>query len=452
MDCTPLRAKKTLQPPRISCRPATPLLRSDSNTATSSKSAQKSRLSWLPLDSLRGETQVGQIAVFVALLASDFASEPRRRLECTALLQALEFHFDGHEALDGAEVDVQFNGELSEWNVDPGFFDATAFSERPKHLELRGCKGNLALLSHKPTAALDRQVVLLADFSDANLPSVGICCQIPLQDLYIFAALDPLREVDYKKFAFDFNREHHALFFGFGETNRPRRGSVRPNPPSHVPMSFIAALRILRTLGRGTVKGLPEAAADRDPIDLFDEWFQVACDSGLYLPEAVTLATATPGGKPSARMVLLKGFDETGFTFYTNYGSRKASELAANPRAALVAYWGVLLRQVRIEGSIKRCTHEESAAYFATRSRGSKIGAWASRQSATLKDRESLLSKVTEITARFDGTDVPLPDFWGGFTLVPESIEFWQCRANRLHDRLVFTRNGDAWTTRLLFP
>ena len=144
--------------------------------------------------------------------------------------------------------------------------------------------------------------------------------------------------------------------------------------------------------------------------------------------------------------------DERGFVFFTNYGSRKANELEENPRAALCFHWAVLERQVRVTGTVERISEEESQAYFSSRGRGSRIGAWASKQSEPLPDRAELEARVREARKRFDGDDVPLPPFWGGYRIRPESIEFWQGKADRLHDRLVFTRDGDDWSTERLYP
>jgi pyridoxamine 5'-phosphate oxidase len=151
-------------------------------------------------------------------------------------------------------------------------------------------------------------------------------------------------------------------------------------------------------------------------------------------------------------MVLLKDVDASGFVFYTNYGSRKAREMDANPRASLCFHWAILQRQVRVSGQVRRVAAEASAAYFATRPRGSQIGAWASRQSEPLPSREELEKSVRDSTAEFAGRDVPLPPFWGGYRLEPETIEFWQGRADRLHDRLVFTRAARGWDTERLYP
>ncbi len=217
-------------------------------------------------------------------------------------------------------------------------------------------------------------------------------------------------------------------------------------------MSLKSTLRTVITAGKGVAAGLPEATADRDPIDLFGEWFEAAQQSGILLPETMALATCTPDGRPSARMVLLKGFDARGFVFYTNYGSRKADELTENPHAALVMHWAVLQRQVRIEGAVTKVTAEESTAYFSTRARSSRIGAWASQQSTTLDDRQQMEERFKAYEQQFKGEEVPLPPFRGGFRVAPERIEFWQGRANRLHDRLVFVQSADGWETMRLYP
>lgn len=217
-------------------------------------------------------------------------------------------------------------------------------------------------------------------------------------------------------------------------------------------MSLKSSLKAVLTLGQGLAQGIPEAAEDADPIDLFRVWFDAAGESGILLPESVALATATADGVPSVRMVLLKDVDARGFVFFTNYGSQKARELEANPRAALCFHWAILERQVRVAGPVERVTSEESEAYFRTRGRGSQLGAWASRQSEPLASREDLERRAREVEERFGGGDVPLPPFWGGYRLEPARIEFWQGRANRLHDRLVFLREGEGWTTQRLHP
>ena len=217
-------------------------------------------------------------------------------------------------------------------------------------------------------------------------------------------------------------------------------------------MSIKSMLKSVLTMGKGVTRGLPESTADRDPIELFGEWFEEARESGIMLPEATALATASPDGVPSSRMVLLKAFSVEGFVFYTNYGSRKAAELDATPRAALLIHWAILQRQVRVEGRAERLSHEESDAYFQSRGRGSRIGAWASRQSQVLSVRSDLEQRVAAAEERFKDQDVPLPEFWGGYRVVPERIEFWQGRVNRLHDRLVYTRRENAWDTERLYP
>lgn len=217
-------------------------------------------------------------------------------------------------------------------------------------------------------------------------------------------------------------------------------------------MSLKSSLRTLVTLGQGVVQGIPEAAADREPIELFRDWFDAAIESGIFLPEAAALATATREGAPSVRMVLLKTLDARGFVFYTNYESRKAAEMESNPRAALCFHWAVLERQVRVEGRVERVPKDESVAYYATRSRGSRIGAWASRQSEPLPARETLEERVRHFDREYPGDDVPLPPFWGGYLLRPDAIEFWQGKADRLHERLLFRLDGGRWETVRLYP
>lgn len=217
-------------------------------------------------------------------------------------------------------------------------------------------------------------------------------------------------------------------------------------------MSIKSSIKTVLTLGKGVAGGIPEAAENEDPVEIFKAWYAAAEESGILHPEATALATATDDARPSVRMVLLKKVDERGFVFFTNYGSRKAEELEANPHAALCFHWAVHERQVRVAGSVSRITAEESAEYFRTRSRGSRIGAWASQQSRPLPSRETLIERVREIKERFEGDDVPLPPFWGGYRLAPRTIEFWQGRADRLHDRLVFTRADDGWSTIRVYP
>ena len=197
--------------------------------------------------------------------------------------------------------------------------------------------------------------------------------------------------------------------------------------------------------------GLQEKDAAADPFKQFDRWFHDAVHAELPLPNAMTLATATAAGRPSARAVLLKGVDAGGFVFYTNYQSRKGRELTENPYASLVFLWAALERQVRIEGAIEKVSAEESDAYFDSRPLGSRLGAWASPQSMVLPDRLTLAKKVAGIVLRY-GKHPPRPLHWGGYRLLPEAIEFWQGRRNRLHDRLLYTRHADSWKIERLAP
>lgn len=196
-----------------------------------------------------------------------------------------------------------------------------------------------------------------------------------------------------------------------------------------------------------------EHEVDPDPLLQLGRWLAEAAAAGARLPEAMALATATLDGRPSVRMVLLKGFDERGFSFYSGTESRKGRELAANPRAALCFYWGELGRQARVEGAVAPLPPEESYAYFSTRPLGSRLGAWTSRQSEVISDRGELEARLAEVTARFAGADPPLPPAWGGYLLVPELYELWEHREDRLHDRLRYTRRAaGAWTIERLSP
>jgi pyridoxamine 5'-phosphate oxidase len=197
--------------------------------------------------------------------------------------------------------------------------------------------------------------------------------------------------------------------------------------------------------------GLSEAQADRDPVRQFESWFQDALRAGLPLPNAMTLATADAAGAPSARVVLLKGIEDGGFVFYTNYFSRKGRELEQRPAACAVLLWAELERQVRIEGAVVRVSAEESGAYYATRPLGARLSAWASAQSETVKDRLTLEKSMNEVRERY-GEQPPRPPHWGGYRLVPRAIEFWQGRADRLHDRLLYRRQGKSWTIERLAP
>ncbi len=202
-----------------------------------------------------------------------------------------------------------------------------------------------------------------------------------------------------------------------------------------------------------TRAGLEESDTDPNPLEQFRTWFDEALATNLHEPNAMIVATATPDGRPSARVVLLKGFDERGFVFYTNYEGRKSRELEANPYAALLFYWGELERQLRLEGRVGRIPEEESEAYFAGRPRGSQLGAWASEQSRPIKDRGALEKRLRELEAEYEGREVPRPPYWGGYRVEPETIEFWQGRENRLHDRLVYRRSEDGgWRRERLQP
>lgn len=191
---------------------------------------------------------------------------------------------------------------------------------------------------------------------------------------------------------------------------------------------------------------------DPDPIRAFAAWFEEAVAASVAQPEAMALATSTPDGRPSVRMVLLKGHDARGFTFFTNRESRKGDELATNPRAALAIHWQPLHRQVRIEGVVERIADAESEKYFATRAPGSQIAAWASPQSRPIAGREELDERYAEIEARFSGGDIPLPPYWGGYRVTPDVLEFWQGRGNRFHDRVRYERAAAGWTRTRLAP
>lgn len=217
-------------------------------------------------------------------------------------------------------------------------------------------------------------------------------------------------------------------------------------------MSLFSLFRKGFTAGKGILSGLPSDIHQGDPVALFGEWFDEARRSHIMLADAMCLATSTPDGRPSARMVLLKEIEERAVVFYTNYESRKSEELRANPRAAAVIHWTALQRQVRIEGPVAAVDRDQSERYFQSRDRGSQIGAWASRQSRTLADRSELEEREREMRERFRDQAVPLPDFWGGYRIEIERIEFWQGRANRLHDRVCFDWDGGAWKTNRLYP
>jgi len=218
-------------------------------------------------------------------------------------------------------------------------------------------------------------------------------------------------------------------------------------------MSLLTQLRCLMTAGKGVF--LPFAVPDENdhPTQLFNRWFAEAKQAGILLPESMLLATCNPNNQPSLRTVLLKSFDDKGFVFFTNYNSKKAKEIADNPQVSLLFHWTILQRQVRIEGKVEKISFEESEEYFHSRGRGSQIGAWASHQSEPLTSRKDLELKVKEIEAKYKDQTVPLPPFWGGYRVVPEKIEFWQGKADRLHDRFEFNHQADGqWTVVRLNP
>jgi len=197
---------------------------------------------------------------------------------------------------------------------------------------------------------------------------------------------------------------------------------------------------------------IDEKTVDPNPLKLFQRWLDEATAAGIRLPEAMTLATSTPEGKPSARLVLLKGAGDHGFVFYTNYNSMKARELDSNPQAALVFYWPQFERQVRVEGRVERIAPEESDAYFKTRPRESQIGALASPQSEVIESREALQQKADELEKLYEGREVERPAHWGGYRLLPKRIEFWKGRPGRLHDRILYERQDGTWSIKRLAP
>jgi pyridoxamine 5'-phosphate oxidase len=201
-----------------------------------------------------------------------------------------------------------------------------------------------------------------------------------------------------------------------------------------------------------SVGELNESEVANDALEQFGRWFSDANSAGVLEPNAMALATVNVDGQPTARIVLLKGFDSRGFEFHSNYTSRKGRELDENPRAALLFFWAELERQVRIDGSVEKLTRAESEAYFHVRPVESQLGAWVSHQSAKLESREQLKQRQDELRKRFAGGEIPVPPFWGGYRLIPAEIEFWQGRPSRLHDRLLYVRTNNAWAIQRLSP
>lgn len=200
-------------------------------------------------------------------------------------------------------------------------------------------------------------------------------------------------------------------------------------------------------------RGLRRADLHADPVDQFEAWFRQAVAVGLHEPNAMSLATVDAAGQPLLRTVLLKQFDAEGLVFFTNYESRKAQQIAANPRVSLLFPWLTIERQVIVQGQAEKASREESQHYFDSRPRESRLGAWVSEQSAAIESRETLTQKLEEISARFPGEEIPLPPFWGGYRVRPQTVEFWQGGAARLHDRFLYTRQGGGdWSIERLSP
>ncbi len=217
-------------------------------------------------------------------------------------------------------------------------------------------------------------------------------------------------------------------------------------------MTLFEKLRCLLTFGQGVALPLPQISENTDPLALFNQWFDDANKSGILLPESMSVSTCDANGQPSSRMVLLKEYDNDGFVFYTNFGSKKSQELNENSKVALLFHWNVLQRQIRIEGTVEKVSEEQASAYFHSRDRGSQIGAWASKQSSKLTQANELTEREQYFKNKFGDDEVPLPEFWGGWRVKPQYIEFWQGRANRLHDRICFEQQDEKWQQFKLHP
>jgi pyridoxamine 5'-phosphate oxidase len=211
--------------------------------------------------------------------------------------------------------------------------------------------------------------------------------------------------------------------------------------------------KIIQDLRRNyKLKSLDRKEVNEDPFEQFSAWFEEALNSHLPEPNAMILATSTKEGKPSIRTLLLKGFDENGFTFYTNYESRKGKELCENNNASILFFWPELERQIRLEGITEKISKEESEKYYRTRPFKSKVGAWASAQSSVIENRFVIIKKFFKYLIKFHSTEIPLPPFWGGYILKPDNFEFWQGRANRLHDRVRYRKADNGWIIERLSP
>ncbi|WP_440876399.1 pyridoxamine 5'-phosphate oxidase [Thalassotalea sp. PLHSN55] len=217
-------------------------------------------------------------------------------------------------------------------------------------------------------------------------------------------------------------------------------------------MTLYEKLRCLLTFGQGVALPLPEISPETQPLALFEQWFKEANQSGILLPESMSVSTCSADGQPSSRMVLLKEYDQDGFVFYTNFGSRKSQELEYNNKISLLFHWNVLQRQIRIEGKVERVSQAQAEQYFHSRDHGSQVGAWASKQSEKLAYPDELKERVKHFKTKFSQGEVPLPEFWGGWRVKPRYIEFWQGRASRLHDRICFEKQDDSWQQFKLHP